>query len=136
MVERLGIVKPRVEIEIEKLLSEGERWSVIAKTLRVSNRTISKVAKRMSEPFVPPPPASQVFTMFEKGTSPMEIVKESNANPVEIEKWFEAWLEMNKNWRKWKEFQRARASADKDGKEIEKEHKRPDWKRIIEDKLT
>ncbi len=122
-------MKTTVEQEIEKALLEGARWNVIAKTLHVSNRTIAKVSKRMNEVKSPPPPASQVFTMFEKGTSPMDIVKDTNADPEIILEWFDAWLNMNKGWRSWREFtheqERTAKMQENDGKEA---HRRRDWR--------
>ena len=109
------------EAQIKTLLSEGERWNVIAKTLHVSKRTILKVSKRMNEE-TSIVPASEVFKMFEENKSPADIVKEFNADPETMEKWLNVWLRSNKTWREWQDMARAH---EKDGKEVEKVEKKP-----------
>jgi len=128
-IEGSGIVETDVERQIKESLSQGERWNVIAKTLHVSNRTIAKVSKKMNEATSSPPPVSEVFTMFEGDNgnppkTPTDIVKEFNADPEIIEKWFNAWLNMKKGWRDWQVFKAeqstAKASEKGDGEETQK----------------
>ncbi len=126
-------MRTQKEAEIEEALLEGKRWNVIAKELHVSNRTIAKVSKRMKE--VSP---SQVFKMFDEGSSPMKVVVETNKDPTEVMEWFKAWLEMNEDWRSWQELsERMTASAvEKDGEKEAKERKargERDWRDILRD---
>lgn len=88
--ERLQTAK---EALIETALRRGEGYNAIAKELRVSAKTIAKVAKRMNE--VSP---KQALDMFEKGISPMEIVKRYNSDPKTIAEWCQAWVTMNQQW--------------------------------------
>lgn len=116
------------EAEIEKALLEGTRWNIIAKTLHVSNRTIAKVAKRLNE--LSP---SQVFKMFEKGDSPIDIVIKTNGEPKKITEWFEEWKTQNEKWRSWRQFEEARTASsavEKDGDKHKKEGER-DWRDVL-----
>jgi len=126
-------VKTEVEVQIEQLLRKGERWNIIAQTLHVSKTTILKVSRRLNEE-TSMISASEVFTKFDEGKSPMEIVKEFNANPVTIREWFNAWRYLNKAWEAYEGAKESMAEArEKAGEKAEKveEEPRRDWKKIL-----
>jgi len=78
----------RREAEIETALKEGKRYDVIAKELRVSTKTIAKVAKKMSE--LSPIKAVE---MFEQGKSAIDVVKETNEDITKIANWYKSWVD-------------------------------------------
>jgi len=89
-------VKTRVEAHIQKALLQGRRYDAIAKELRVSTKTIAKVAKEIRE--ISP---TRVFEMFDNGITPWDVVKKTNADPTKINEWFKAWVEMHGLWDLW-----------------------------------
>lgn len=41
---------------------------------------------------------SKVFLMFNEGYSPMEVVDETDGDPIKIRDWYRAWLDMRTDW--------------------------------------
>jgi len=81
---------------MESASSGEESSSIVAEEVRF--RKITKVAKKKAEIS-----SSRVFKMFKKGHSPMDVVEETGADPAIIRDWFRAWVEMNEDWRWWRE---------------------------------
>jgi len=77
-----------VESEIEKALRGGKRYDTIAKELRVSTKTIAKVAKRMDE--LSP---AKAIEMFEQGKSAVDVVRETNEDITKVANWYKSWVE-------------------------------------------
>jgi len=80
---------------MESASSKEESSSIVAEELRF--RKITKVAKKKEVS------SSRVFKMFNEGISPMNVVVQTDADPAIIQEWFRRWVEMNEDWRWWRE---------------------------------